>query len=384
MNIQTDARPGPEASSSKAARLLPVDASRGLLIILMALDHANYFVAQKHPAGEHWGGSFPVYHDTLAFLTRLVTHLAAPGFVFLMGAGMYLFAASRRKYGWSEWAITRHFLVRGGFLIALQFLVINRAWEWGPEPFPRIYIGVLVALGGGMMIGSFLLRLKPNYLLVLTVVLFIGTELLHPNPNQWGLIFDMPLGLLLGYSGGSQILWSNYPILPWLELVTFGMVFGYWLWNDPQKTYKLALRLGALFLLAFSLIRYLDGFGNIRPRMGDSWIDFLNPVKYPPSMTFTLLTMGANLILLWLCARVNEIKPRFLQPLAVFGRVPLFFYILHLFVYLVLGHWFTPEGTSITVMYLFWLAGLLILYPFCLWYGRFKSHQPASSILRFL
>jgi uncharacterized membrane protein len=361
-----------------------VDALRGLLIVLMALDHANYFVAQKHSPGEHWGGSYPAYHDALAFLTRLVTHLAAPGFVFLMGAGMYLFAVSRRKHGWSEWAITRHFLIRGGFLIALQLLVINRAWEWGPEPFPRVYIGVLVALGGGMMIGSLLLRLRPVYLLVLTVVLFIGTELLHPGPSQWGLIFNMPLGLLLGYSGGSAILWSNYPILPWLELVTFGMVFGYWLWEDQQKTYKLALGLGVVFLLAFTVIRYLDGFGNIRPRMGNSWIDFLNPVKYPPSMTFTLLTMGVNLILLWLCARVGEKTPRALQPLAVFGQVPLFFYILHLFLYLGLGRWLTPEGTSIPAMYLFWLVGLLILYPLCVWYSRFKSQQPANSILRFL
>ena len=119
-----------------------------------------------------------------------------------MGVGMFLFAHSRRKRGWSEWEIIRHFLIRGGLLIALQLLIINRAWHLGPEPFPRVYIGVLIALGGGMSLGSFLLRLKPTYLLVLAIALFIGTELSHPDPSQWGLIFDQPLGLVFGYSGG--------------------------------------------------------------------------------------------------------------------------------------------------------------------------------------
>ncbi|MCK5428142.1 MAG: hypothetical protein KAI94_01650, partial [Anaerolineales bacterium] len=102
---------------------------RGLIIIVMALDHANWFIAQKHPQSEMWGGGFPVYHDSLAFLTRFITHIATPGFFFLMGAGMLLLAQSRLKKGWSRWVIIRHFLIRGVFLIALQLLVINHAWE---------------------------------------------------------------------------------------------------------------------------------------------------------------------------------------------------------------------------------------------------------------
>jgi uncharacterized membrane protein len=370
--------------SDQASRLLAIDALRGLIMVLMAVDHANYFVAQQHSTGEHWGGPFPAYADALPFLTRLITHPAAPGFSFLMGVGMALFAHSRRKQGWSEWRIIRHFLVRGAFLIALQLLVINRAWELGPEPFPQIYIGVLIALGGGMMLGSFLLRLKPGFLLALAAALFIGIELTHPNPGQWGLIFGMPLGLLLGYSGGDMAFWSNYPILPWLELVVFGILFGQWVVKDSAKALKRALWLGGAFLAGFVILRILDGFGNIRPMQGDSWIDFLNVVKYPPSMTFTLLTMGFNLLVLGLFARLSGRAQRFLQPLAVFGRSPLFFYILHLFLYMALGRWVTPGGTSIPVMYAYWLLGLLILYPLTLWYGRFKQRQPANSILRFL
>lgn len=95
------------AGPSPIARLLPIDALRGLIIVFMALDHAGHFVAQKHASGEMWGGPFPTYTDPLAFLTRLITHLSAPAFFFLMGAGMFLFADARRKQGWSEWAMLR-------------------------------------------------------------------------------------------------------------------------------------------------------------------------------------------------------------------------------------------------------------------------------------
>jgi hypothetical protein len=136
------------------------------------------------------------------------------------------------------------------------------------------------------------------------------------------------------------------------------------------------------FLLAFVLIRALDGFGNLRPRPGDGWMDFLNPVKYPPSIAFTLLTMGVNLCTLQLFAWISDRRSSVLAPLSVFGRAPLFFYVLHLFLYAGLGLWFAPRGTSLPVMYLFWLAGLLLLYPLCRWYARFKNRQPAGSLLR--
>jgi uncharacterized membrane protein len=316
-----------------------------------------------------------------------MTHPCAPGFFFLMGVSMLSFSNSRRKRGWSEWAIIRHFLIRGGLLIALQLLVVNRAWElspggWGVE----VYVGVLFALGSTMILGSLLLGLKPSHLLVWTVALFLGTELLHPDPSLWGRIsisgIDR-LSLVLIRPGGDSNLWSNYPVLPWLELVTFGMVFGHWLLEDARKAFERAFKLGAAFLVAFVIIRYLDGFGNIRPRMGNTWIDFLNPVKYPPSITFTLLTTGVNLIILGLLGQVDERLQRFFQPLVVFGQASLFFYLIHLFLYAGLGLWLTPNGTSIPAMYPYWLLGLAMLYPLCLWYGQLKHRQPANSILRF-
>jgi uncharacterized membrane protein len=369
----------------KASRLFALDALRGLIIAFMALDHANHFVAQKHPPSEIWDGVFPVYYDTLAFLTRLVTHLAAPGFFFLMGAGLSLFAHSRQERGWSRWAVIRHFLIRGGVLIALQLLVVNRAWELPPQGWElKVYVGVLCALGGTMILGSLLLWLKPAYLLALSALLFVGLELTHPGLGMWHSVSHDPVSVILLRPGGDPNLWSYYPILPWLELVTFGMVFGHWLAEDPRKAFSRAWKLGGAFLLAFLVVRYPDGFGNVRPRMSNSWIDFLNPVKYPPSMAFTLMTTGGNLILLWSFSRASQRAQRLLQPLVVFGQAPLFFYVLHLFLYAGLGYLLTPNGTSIPVMYPFWLLGLLILFPLSLWYGRFKHRQPANSILRFL
>lgn len=99
---QSVENPTPEAAGPKAARLFAPDALRGLIVVLMALDHANLLVAQKHPPGEYWGGAFPVYYDTLAFLTRFVTHFCAPGFFLLMGLGMALFARSRQERSWTK------------------------------------------------------------------------------------------------------------------------------------------------------------------------------------------------------------------------------------------------------------------------------------------
>jgi uncharacterized membrane protein len=353
-------------------------------MVLMALDHANHFVAQQHSPGEYWGGAFPRYGDALPFLTRLVTHLCAPGFFFLMGAGMVLFAHSRRRRGWGHGAIAGHFLLRGAVLVALQFLVVNRAWElssagWGID----VYIGVLFALGGGMMLGAALLRLGTRALLGLTLALLIGTELLTPEPALWSRSFPLLQRLLLVPGGGAE-LWVNYPILPWLELVTFGMAFGHWLLGDARRAFARAIRLGAVFLVVFLALRTLDGFGNLRPRAGNTWIDVLNVVKYPPSISFTLLTMGVNLIILGLMARARGKLASLLQPLSVFGRVPLFFYLLHLFLYAGLGRWLAPRGTGILPMVACWLLGLAALYPACEWYGRLKRRRPTHPVLRFV
>jgi len=365
-----------------ANRLFALDALRGLIIILMALDHANHFVAQQHSSGEYWSGTLPSYDNGWAFLVRLVTHLAAPGFFFLMGAGMTLFTLSSQRQDWSKWAFLRHFWLRGLILIVLQLMLVNRAWEWSPDSWQvDIYIGVLFALGATMIVGSLLLWLPTKWLLGLSALVVAGTAVFFPSTTP--LYQSRPiLNALLLIPAGDQSIWVNYPIIPWLGLVTFGMAYGHWLRRDSKQAFRRAWQIGLAFLLVFFILRLFNGFGNLQHITNDDWIAFFNVVKYPPSLTFILLTMGINLCLLATFSHVGTRGEKYFQPLLVFGRVPLFFYIIHLFLYAALGNWLTPDGTSLLIMVGYWLLGLLILYPLCLGYGRFKQGRSPNSIWR--
>jgi uncharacterized membrane protein len=366
------------------SRLKSLDALRGLIIILMALDHANYFIAQRHPAGEHWGGGFPTYNSAVAFLTRFVTHLSAPGFFFLMGAGMILFTKRRLDSGWKLGRIRGHLALRGLILIALQFIIVNPIWKISPIRFPVWYQGVLVALGGTMILGILLLQAQPWLLISFTILLSTTLEITHPDPSMWGIYNNTPLGLILGFSGGTQTFWVNYPILAWLEFVTFGMVFGHWFRDDPELASRRAFYTGVSLLVAFVPIRALDGFGNIRSMQGTPWIDFLNVVKYPPSWTFTFITMGLNLILLSIFQRGEQRLRRIIAFLSIYGQVPLFLYITHLLLYALLGRALTPYGSTYGLMYLLWLGGLASLYPLAIWYARLKSAPALHPVLQYL
>jgi len=377
--------PSSEAPGQEPARLFSIDALRGLIMVLMALDHANYFIAQKHPTSEIWDGVYPIYYDSTTFLTRFVTHFAAPGFFLLMGAGIALFAARRMEKGWNRRTISQRLALRGAILMVLQVLVVDPAWGLSPGGWGiRIYIGVLFALGGAMILSSLLVWLRSGWLAGIASALFVGTELLHPGLGMWSQVSHRPLEVMLVYPGGTETLWSYYPILPWLELAVLGMALGKWLQSAPLRTYAWLWRIGLTMLAGFVLIRALDGFGNIRPRLGNGWMDWLSPVKYPPSMAYTLMTTGANLMLLYGFSRAGDRARRLLSPLTVLGREPLFFYIIHLYLYALLGRIFAPQGSSIQTMYPFWLLGLLTLFPLCLWYGRWRQNLPARAVGRLL
>jgi uncharacterized membrane protein len=379
-----DAMTAPQSSK----RIKGLDALRGLIILFMALDHANHFVAQQHSSGEYWGGFFPDYSQALPFLTRFVTHICAPGFSFLLGVGMMLLAEARRRQGWSLSRIRRFLIVRGLVLIALQFLIINRAWELSPSGWEvQTYIGVLFALGGGMILGSFMLGLSRPWLLGIGLAVMLLFEWLTPAPEMWGQFqvhssIDR-LNWWLLRTGGDAVVWSNYPVFQWLEFVLFGLFFGQWIIKDDHKSIQNAWRIGAVLLIGFLILRGLDGFGNIRPRPGDGWIDWLNVVKYPPSIGFSFLTMGVNLLLLSGFDRLARSRPAWTRPLVWLGQAPLFFYVAHLFLFAAIGNWLTPSGASLGQMYLWWLAGVGLLLPATVWFGRFKHTRPSESIFRF-
>lgn len=370
--------------NNKSNRLLELDILRGFIIVVMALDHANHFIAKGKLSSELWTGSFPDYQgQALPFLTRAVTHLAAPGFFFLMGVGMFLFAHNRRARGWTKRQTIMHFAVRGFILVIIQFVLENPAWNIGSDSSSVTYFGVLYALGGCMILGGFLLILPPKWLTLLSVVLIVATELLLPQQVVGFVQYAYPLRLLLlpGFTEGIYVL---YPIMPWLGVTGLGIVYGHWLRQDEAAALKSALWIGLIAILLFVPIRWFDGFGNIRAQEGGGWIAFFNVVKYPPSITFLLLTLGINLTLLGLLSRAPEVVLQVLQPLAVFGRVPLFFYVLHLYLYGWLGQWLDPQGIGIVHMFPYWLLGLFVLWPLCWGYGRFKQTQSPNSLFRFI
>jgi uncharacterized membrane protein len=374
----------PAGVAASAARLPPLDALRGVIMIVMALDHANFFIARAHSPGERWSDPLPRYESTLAFFTRFVTHLAAPGFFFLLGAGMILFAESRGRLGWSYGAIVRKLIMRGLLLIALQLLVENPAWQLGgPFRLTPVYIGVLYALGGAMIVGALLVRLGAPALVVIGLAAIAATHLLLPAPSQ-AFAAITPLARLLLIPGLTAPIVVNYPLIPWLGIACLGMAFGRWLLADRSGAYRWSLLIGAVCLLSFVAVRSFGGFGNIRPADGAGWIAFLNVVKYPPSLAFTLLTLGVDLMILGLLARAGDTIRGWGHPLLVFGQNPLFFYIAHLYLYGLIGLAINPDGIGIARMYPFWLIGLVILYFLCRWYGTFKQRQAPESLWRFL
>ena len=298
-----------------------------------------------------------------------------------MGAGMLLFAQARWRAGLEHGTDHGHFWIRGAVLILIQFLAENPLWKAGPGNSPgRLSAVVRIRRDDD----SRQLSISPG-----------PHHAAHPDPGpaarnriaasrpepveqhqsrevetgaalqrrHRGILVDLYGAALAGTCG----LW--------------GMLFGHWLLADQKKAYQKGLWIGIVLLVLFVILRAADGFGNIRPRAGNTWIDFLNVVKYPPSLTFTFLTMEVNLIVLWGFSKAGKGLQTASKPLVAFGSAPLFVYVLHLCLYMLMGRFFAPFGTSLPVMYLYWLLRLALLYLPALWYGRFKqSENPLRGI----
>ena len=380
-----------------AGRLPALDALRGLIMAVMAVDHASVFIAHRH-SSEFWGGEITRYSGALPFLTRFATHFCAPGFFFLMGWGMVLFADSRRRLGWNAARIARFYLMRGLLLVAINQVLENPAWLLGfvfqqggtPSPpppggggMPYVITGVLTALGLTLTLGGALLGLGSAAWLALGAIGLWVTNAWTPPPAQAATLFHPLLRLLL-VPGQTGVLFVLYPMVPWFALAALGVAFGRWLRRDERTAFRAAPWLGLTLMLAALGLRAAGGFGNLRLPRDGSWIEFLNFVKYPPALVFSAFTLGGNLLLLGLFARPSRRLARPLETLSVFGRAPLFFYLAHLYLYASLGALFFRRPVSLEAMYLVWLAGLVPLWFLCRLYRRFKERRAPESVWRFL
>lgn len=357
-------------------------------MVLMAIDHASFFIARVHPA-ETWAASPPYYADLAAFLTRWLTHLCAPGFFMLMGIGIVWFGESRRAAGWTGGRIARYFVTRGALLLLIQHVLENPAWVMGilsatpgvetataqlPGAPGNIMLGfaVLSALGVSMMVWGLAWR-APLWLILVVCVAALGlSEVMTPDPSA--ATQAIPLWkMLLFVPGQTGIVQNMYPWVIWLVPAGVGIVIGRAFLRAPGRVTRIAGWAAAAGVGAFVLMRLADWGEFHQPVSG--LIGWLTVTKYPPSESFFALMLGLDLALL---AALSKWSVGWTSPLAVFGRVPFFFYLAHLWAFSAIS-WAFPSGTSFPVMYLVWAVVVSALYPACAAYARFKFAKPSTS-----
>ncbi len=291
--------------------------------------------------------------------------------------------ASRKDRGWTRSKIYLYFAKRGALLIGLQFLMENPAWALGFGEMP-LYFGVLFALGCSMLLGIFLLELPPFILGLAGIFLVAMTEVLLPEAKGYVLYpFHLRVWLIPGFTPGAGT-FVLYPVMPWLGVTSLGMAFGKYLKSRKTKNPYLSLNLGLLLIVLFFVVRINGGFGNIRMAGEEGIIGFLNVVKYPPSISFLLITLGINLIALSFFDLLEKKAGILLTPLVILGRAPLFFYLLHLFLYAFMGKMVGPEKISLAAMYWFWILGLVVMLPLCAFYADQKQKSRLSSSIRLI
>ncbi len=391
------ARPadGTPLVAARSSRLSQLDLLRGFVMVVMAIDHVAFFVAKRHP-GEYWGVPLPEYPSVIAFFTRAITHLSAPGFFLLMGAGMALFRESRSGIGWTQGQIARYFVTRGLLLVLINQIIENPAWITGflvanPEAFwpavappggeftGGIISGVLTALGLSMVIAGLVSALPSAALLASGLGAIVASQVLTPDASQ-AMVQYHPVVRLFNVPGHTGFVIVVYAVLPWLGVTLCGMALGRLARSKPASFVRIATGTGAVLLVLFLVMRIGDGFGNHHSVPGSSAIDFLNVTKYPPSLTFLSLTLGINLMLLGI---LTFLPATWRRVLDVYGRSPMFFYLAHIWLFMLIGLPFR-DGTGYGILYLAWAAGMIPLYFACRRYTAFKLTKPAESYWKML
>jgi uncharacterized membrane protein len=323
-------RPGhtPTGSAATGQRIRSVDIVRGAVMVLMALDHVRVF------SGVPAGGPTPSL-----FLTRWVTNFCAPIFFFLAGTGAYLYA---RKVP-DRTAVARWLAVRGAWLVLLEMTVLRLAWTFNLDYAHYMLAGVIWSLGLSMIVMAGLVFLP----LRVIAAFGVGTIVLHdaaatllvrafPQLAAGGapwyaalLYFGGPVKL--GAADGPT-LFVLYSLFSWVGLMAAGYAFGVVLRLEPARRRRVMLTLGAGAVAAFLVLRGLDLYGDPRHWSGvtddrPAWMRFLSTSKYPASLLFTLMTLGPMFLVMPALERAHG---RVADVLALFGRVPLFFYLLHI------------------------------------------------------
>lgn len=365
-------------------------------MIIMALDHVrDYF----HETASIDSPTNLLTTTPFLFFTRWITHFCAPTFVFLAGISAYLTGQKKNK---KELSI--FLLKRGLWLIFIEVAIVTLGWTFDPL-YHVLILQVIWAIGLSMMILGLMIWLPANIILFCGIMIICFHNLLDQaeisRNGKVGIFWD-----ILHHGSFESIKFAPnhffllmYAFLPWTGIMLLGYGMGRIFANSfsPGRRRKILIVTGSVFFLIFFILRSYNHYGdpvywNIQRTQLFSWLSFINLSKYPPSLDYIALTIGTAMIVLGLLDRVSRDSFNFIR---VFGRVPFFFYVLHIYLihslavilFFVQGYsskdiapqnapfYFRPDhfGFGLIGVYLLWFAVILILFPFCKWYDEYKS-----------
>jgi uncharacterized membrane protein len=368
-----------------SARIPSIDILRGLVMVLMALDHVRDFFTDVRFDPLDLSQTSPAL-----FLTRWITHFCAPTFVLLAGVSAYLMSlrCSRAE-------LSRFLFTRGLWLALLEVTLISLVWTFNLRYDHGLFLQVIWAIGVSMMVLAALVRLPIRAIALLSVVIIAGHNLLDGiAPQSFGTW--APLWWLLHVSGPIPHAFVAYPLIPWIAVMSLGYCVGALFQLEQQERVRRFMWLGAASLVIFVLVRATNAYGDpsawtLQRTALATMLSFVNVQKYPPSLDYLLITLGCGFLLL---AAFESARGKPGEVLRTFGRVPLFFYVLHVaLAHLAAGivgyatgfgvalltadFMLVPQqwGFGLPVVYLAWLLVVVTLYPACRWFAAVKRRR---------
>jgi uncharacterized membrane protein len=392
--------------ASKAKRIESIDLLRGIVMIIMAIDHVRHFF---HHDALLYEPTDLGQTSVVLFFTRWITHFCAPIFVFLAGVSSYLYGINK-----SRKELAYYLFSRGLWLVFVELFIISLEQTFNPS-YPVVVLQVIWATGISMMVLSGLIYLKRPFILAIAILLIVGHNLLDnihvPGTGltafTWSVLHE-PADFVVGH----VLIIVKYPVLPWISILTMGYYLGFVFsaHYNPEKRMKLLLLIGFIALELFFFLRTINMYGNSshwtnQKNVAFSLLSFLNVTKYPPSLLYTLVTLGPAVVFL---ALADKPLNSFTRKIAVFGRVPFFYYVIHFFLIhlmamfgaVLLGFSWSDMilnnvlgrvpsmksyGFNLLTVYLVWVILILVLYPCCKWYDRYKrSHLPDNPWLTYV
>lgn len=365
---------------------MSIDVLRGLVMVLMAIDHVRDFFSNAHFDPTDLDRTTPAL-----FLTRFITHYCAPVFCLLAGTGAFLSSGRGKSTRELSWFL----FTRGLWLVVLELTLVRFGWTFDLG-YHRTPLQVIWALGWSMVVLAGLVHLPRNAILAFGLALIVGHNAFdgfHGGGSlAWQLLHEPFKPIVFDASHRATII---YPLVPWIGVMAVGFAAGPLFVGEPAERRRRLVWLGLGLIVAFIVLRATGVYGDARPWSFRSSalftvFSFVNTTKYPPSLLYLLMTLGPAFVALGM---LESVRGPIAEKLALFGRVPMFFYLLHLPLIhglaavfalqrygtraLTFGPMNIPDdfGYSLPVVYAAWAAVILMLYPACRWFADLKRRR---------